>query len=74
MQYLDCPRCRARFHAGVIYEPLDRCPRCGAAFDPRRFSLGRALRGALRRPVLREAPDWESITGSQYAARRVRST
>jgi len=70
MQYLDCPRCRARFHTGVIYEPLNVCPRCGTSLRSDRPRLVEQLRAVLRRRVLREAPDWEAITGAQYIHRR----
>jgi hypothetical protein len=61
MQYVDCPRCRARFHAGAVYESPDFCPRCGAALDSPRPSRGEQLRGLLGRRALSEAPDWEAI-------------
>ena len=66
MSYLDCPRCRARFHTGVIYESLDACPRCGADLRPQRPSLRDHLRSTRRRRGRAQAPDWEAITGSQY--------
>lgn len=65
MSYLQCPRCRASFHEGVIYESPDACPRCGARFDDRstrRARLRRALTGRARA----DTPDWEEITGQQY--------
>jgi hypothetical protein len=67
MPYLDCPRCHATFHVGVIYESLESCPRCGAPFYPPRPSFREQVRGVLGRRTLGEAPDWEAITGSQYA-------
>lgn len=68
MSYLTCPRCHAGFHTGTIYESPDRCPRCGAPFDDRR---GARLRGVFRRRALIEPPDWEAITGQQYATHGV---
>ncbi len=65
MSYLDCPRCRARFHTGVIYESPDSCPRCGAPLRPERSTLRDHLRGARRRAHA-QALDWEAVTGSQY--------
>jgi len=70
MHYLDCPRCRARFHAGVIYYRLERCPRCDASLDGARPRIGKLLRSALGRRGLADAPDWETITSSQYLSRR----
>jgi hypothetical protein len=67
MQYLDCPRCHASFRTGVIYAPLEACPRCGHALNEPRPTRGIFA----RRRVDSEAPDWESITSSQYARRRV---
>lgn len=72
MPYLDCPRCRARFHTGAIYEPLAFCPRCGAPFDVPHRGIRHALRALIGRGKDDEVLDWEKITGSQYAARRVR--
>jgi hypothetical protein len=67
MPYVDCPRCRASFHIGTIYEPRDACPRCGAPFYS---SERRRLRVGLKRRAVVEAPDWEAITGSQYVHHR----
>jgi hypothetical protein len=69
LQYLDCPRCRARFHTGPIYERLTACPRCGASFDPPPPRLRERLRTRFGGRGVEELPDWETITGSQYAAR-----
>jgi rRNA maturation protein Nop10 len=69
MKYIDCRRCRARFHTGVIYEPIDRCPRCGGALHRSRPRLREQLRRVVRRRSLGPALDWEAITGSQYARR-----
>ena len=65
MTYLNCPRCRARYHSGVIYESLDSCPRCGAPLRPERPRLRDHILGARVRGRL-QAPDWEAITSSQY--------
>jgi hypothetical protein len=70
--YLECPRCRATFHTGAIYERLEVCPRCGARLDLPEPSLRERLRRALRRRPPGESPDWETITGSQYTVRDVR--
>lgn len=70
MPYIDCPRCRARFHAGYIYERLEACPRCGAPLRPPRLTVAERLRRVAKRGQATEAPDWETITGSQYRARR----
>lgn len=64
MQLIDCPRCRARFHTGLIYEPLECCPRCGETFRPQRHCD--RLRRAFRARGLGQ-PDWEAITSSKYA-------
>lgn len=69
LQYLDCPRCLARFHTGPIYSRLTACPRCGASFDPPPPRLRERLRTLLGGRGVEELPDWETITGSQYAAR-----
>ena len=65
MTYVHCPRCRAKYHTGVIYESLESCPRCGEPLGPERPSLRDHIRGARARARL-QAPDWEAITGSQY--------
>ena len=64
MTYLNCPRCRAKYHTGVIYESLESCPRCGAPLGPgaRAFATTFAARASERS----RRPDWEAITGSQY--------
>ena len=66
MKYVDCPRCRARFPTGVIYESVQECARCGAPLLTGGPRLRDQLRGLLRR---QERPDWEAITSSQYASR-----
>jgi hypothetical protein len=71
MEYLECPRCRATFRAGAVYERLEVCPRCGAPLHLPRPSFGGRLRRALRRRAVEETPDWETITGSQYGVRGV---
>ena len=71
MKYVQCPRCRARFHTGVIYESLEECARCGAPLLPPRSRLRDHLRAILTRPGLRDSLDWEAITGSQYGPRHV---
>jgi len=70
MKFVQCHRCRARFHTGVIYESHDSCPRCGALFSAGRAALRARLREALRRRAGRDGLDWEAITGSQYLPRR----
>ena len=70
MKYVQCCRCQARFHAGVIYEPIEECPRCGAAVHARASRLHARVRALLRRP---DELDWEAITGSQYTPRVRRS-
>lgn len=67
MKYVQCPRCRARFHTGLIYESPDACTRCGAPLPHRRLHLGEQLRALLDRKSL----DWEAITESQYTRRRL---
>jgi hypothetical protein len=66
MKYVKCPRCRARFHTGLIYESPDACTRCGAPLPYRRPRLGEQLRALLARRPGRDSLDWEAITGSQY--------
>ena len=66
MNFIECPRCRARFRTGIIYESLERCPRCGGRFAAPKLAFPARLRASLRRRVLRDNPDWEAITGSQY--------
>jgi hypothetical protein len=65
MKYVQCSRCRARFHTGVIYETVEVCGRCGAPLGTPR--VRDQLRTLLHRR--RERLDWEAITGSQYASR-----
>jgi DNA-directed RNA polymerase subunit RPC12/RpoP len=72
MQNLDCSRCRARFHSGLIYESLERCPRCGARLSPGRTRLIRRLLDGLRSRGGRGELDWEAVTGSQYIPRQKR--
>jgi hypothetical protein len=72
MQYVNCPRCRARFRTGAIHERLPACPRCGAPFQLAQAGIGARLRQALRLRAGRDAPDWETITAAQYARRHVR--
>jgi hypothetical protein len=65
MKYVQCPRCRARFHTGVIYESVEECARCGTPLIGRpaaRDQLRALLRGR------RERLDWEAITSSQYVS------
>ena len=71
MKYVQCPRCRARFHTGVIYEPLEACSRCGAPLSRTRWPLRGQLRKVLERSRIRDGLDWEAITGSQYIRRHV---
>lgn len=71
MQFINCPRCRARFHTGAIYERLAVCPRCGAPFQLQHAGVGAWLQHAFRRRFGRDAPDWETITAAQYDRRRV---
>jgi hypothetical protein len=70
MKYVLCPRCRARFHTGLIYESLEACSRCGAPLAPRRWRLFGQLRELVKRSASRDSLDWEAITGSQYTGRR----
>jgi uncharacterized C2H2 Zn-finger protein len=71
VQFLDCPRCRARFHTGLIYLRLEACPRCGASFAGVRSGAAPRLRRIFGRDeVGRDATDWETITGSQYSRGR----
>lgn len=72
MQYLECPRCRATFHVGAIYERLEACPRCGAPLHVPPPSFGDRIRRALKRHPPAETPDWETITGQQYTVRDAR--
>ena len=74
MPYLDCPRCRARFHTGFIYAQLEVCPRCGAPFREPPTDRGGRLRRIFGRGPADEVPDWETITGSQYERGRVTRT
>jgi uncharacterized C2H2 Zn-finger protein len=71
MNFLECPRCRARFHTGIIYESPELCPRCGAGFATSRAGLRTRLEALLKRRVLRDTLDWEAVTGSQYIRRGV---
>ena len=74
MTFIDCPHCHASFHTGLLYAPLDSCPRCGRPLYEPRPTFRQQARGILfHRRAAREAPDWEAITGSQYARRRVAS-
>ena len=66
MKYVQCPRCQARFHTGVIYESVEECSRCGASLFPARSGFRARLRLVLKRQGLRDSLDWEAITGSQY--------
>lgn len=65
MRYLNSPRCRARFHSGVIYELLEMCPRCGARLS----AHGLRSFERLRRRGARDSLDWEAVTSSQYVRR-----
>ena len=72
MPYLTCPQCHASFHSGLLYLEQDTCPRCGAPFDPPRRPFADHFKSAFlrhRRSAVK-APDWETITSSQYAARQ----
>jgi hypothetical protein len=71
MKYVKCPRCRARFHTGLIYESPDACTRCGAPLPNCRPRLGEQLRALLDRRPGSNSLDWEAITGSQYARRHL---
>jgi hypothetical protein len=71
MKYVQCPRCRTRFHTGVIYEAPDACTRCGAVLPHRRGWLREQLRAIADRRLGRNKLDWEAITGSQYAKKRL---
>lgn len=71
MPFVDCPRCHTSFHTGVIYESLHTCPRCGASLYRPRPGLAAWLRGGGRPQVLGKPPDWEAVTGSQYARHHV---
>jgi hypothetical protein len=53
MQNLDCPRCRASFHTGAIYEDLEFCPRCGAPLTSPSRGRWRARFGASSNGVRR---------------------
>jgi hypothetical protein len=65
MKYVHCSRCRARFHTGVIYEPIEECARCDGP-----LLAGTRLRDQLRARLHRRRDlDWEAITGSQYVSR-----
>ena len=71
MKYVQCPRCSARFHTGVIYESIDACSRCGAPLVPRWPRFLDRLRAPLVRGGTGNSLDWEAITGSQYVRRHV---
>jgi hypothetical protein len=71
MPYLECHRCRAEFRTGLIYEPLEACPRCGQPLHQPSGSSPGQRRGLLRRRAKDPPPDWEAITEAQYAQRRV---
>jgi hypothetical protein len=66
MQDLECPRCRAGFHTGVLSAPLETCPRCGAPF-PQPRSDGEARPGIFGNRAAIDAPDWETVAGAEYA-------
>ena len=72
MPLIDCPRCRASFRTGAIYEQLPACPRCGAPLDQGRSRNRGQGGGFLRRSRPPVEPDWEAITGAQYARRPTR--
>jgi hypothetical protein len=74
MPYLDCPHCHTSFRVGPLYNEHESCPRCGAPIASGRIPLrSQITRKVRRRGPVEPAVDWESITGSQYAAReRVR--
>jgi DNA-directed RNA polymerase subunit RPC12/RpoP len=74
MKYVQCPRCRARFHTGVIYERVEQCARCGAPLLTGRSGIQNRLRAAIDRKRIRESLDWEAVTGSQYVRRSVVTT
>jgi hypothetical protein len=70
MKYVQCPRCRARFHTSLIYESPDACTRCGAPL-PHSRGLREQLRALLDHRLGRNRLDWEAITGSQYVRHRL---
>jgi len=72
MPYVDCPYCHASFHTGLIYDELEECPRCGTPLYRPRPTVRTQVRGLIaRRPrETADVPDWEAITGSQYANRQ----
>jgi hypothetical protein len=72
LTYLDCPSCRARFHTGAIYEPLELCPRCGTPLNDPRPGIMQRLSALIGRRKASEVLDWERVTGSQYATRHLR--
>jgi predicted nucleic acid-binding Zn-ribbon protein len=71
MKYVQCPRCGARFHTGVIYESLEACSRCGAPLSPGHRRLRDQVRNLVKRRGVRDGLDWEAITSSQYVRRHV---
>jgi hypothetical protein len=75
MPYLTCPQCHAGYRAGVLHVQQESCPRCGTPFViVRRGLRDHVASTVLRRPRPEQAPDWEAITGSQYARRQSVST
>jgi uncharacterized C2H2 Zn-finger protein len=74
VQFLDCPRCRARFRTGFIYEHFEACPRCGTSFRESRSDTGARLHQIFGRRAAGDVPDWETITQSQYAGSRIART
>ncbi|MBV8431762.1 MAG: hypothetical protein JO244_11395 [Solirubrobacterales bacterium] len=73
MKYVQCSRCRARFHIGLIYDSPRACARCGAPLSLTRWRFGVRAREVLKRSRVRDSLDWEAITGSQYIRRPVRA-
>lgn len=71
MKYVQCSRCKTRFHTGLIYESPKACTRCGAPLPHRRRLVWEQLRAIFTRRFARNDLDWEAITGSQYAHRRL---
>jgi hypothetical protein len=66
MKYVQCPRCRARFHTGFIYESVEECSRCGTPLPSGGHRIRDQLRALLQRR--RDGLDWEAITKSQYVS------
>jgi len=71
MKYVQCPRCRTRFHTGLIYESPEACTRCGTPLPHRRARFREPLRAITDRRRGRSDLDWEAITGSQYVSGRL---